>query len=160
MDKPVERLLGSGIRAEHLNDDRLGRVLDDLYSYDIEELYFEIAHACVQKLGLSSRLIHLDSTSFHTDGKASPETDESVIQVTRGYSRDHRPDLNPVVLQLMCEQPAGLPILMQSLSGNSSDSERAAGSLLATNSIPMSSVMRRWSPPTRSSRRSNAAFAF
>ena len=29
-DKPVERLLGDGIKAEHLNDDALGRALDTI----------------------------------------------------------------------------------------------------------------------------------
>jgi len=31
--KPVENLLGPGITAEHLNDDRLDRVLDALFEY-------------------------------------------------------------------------------------------------------------------------------
>ena len=30
-DKPVERLLGEGIKAEYLNDDVFGRALDDIY---------------------------------------------------------------------------------------------------------------------------------
>jgi transposase len=38
-DKPVERLLGEGIEAEHLNDDALGRALDAIYTYDPEALY-------------------------------------------------------------------------------------------------------------------------
>jgi transposase len=46
-----------------------------------------------------------------------------VIEVTQGYSRDHRPDLNQVVLQLVCERQAGIPLLMESLSGNNSDQE-------------------------------------
>jgi transposase len=29
--RPVERLLGEGIKAEHINDDALGRCLDQLY---------------------------------------------------------------------------------------------------------------------------------
>ena len=32
-DKPVERLLGEGVAAEHLNDDALGRALDAIYAY-------------------------------------------------------------------------------------------------------------------------------
>lgn len=31
-DKPVERLLGEGIEAEHLNEDILGRALDAVYA--------------------------------------------------------------------------------------------------------------------------------
>jgi transposase len=40
---------------------------------------------------------------------------------TRGYSRDHRPDLNQVMLELMVEPQAGIPVLMQPLSGHSRD---------------------------------------
>ena len=38
-DKPVERLLGEGVAAEHLNDDALGRALDAIYAYGPEALY-------------------------------------------------------------------------------------------------------------------------
>ena len=30
-ERPVERLIGKGIKAEHINDDALGRCLDQLY---------------------------------------------------------------------------------------------------------------------------------
>ena len=42
-DKPLERLLGEGIEAEHLNDDALGRALDAIYAYDPEALYGQLA---------------------------------------------------------------------------------------------------------------------
>ena len=123
--KPVERLIGAGIEAEHLNDDVLGRALDAIYEYDPSLLYQHLAAAVVKSLGLSCRFGHMDSSSFHTDGEynsnAAPE--EGVIRITKGYSRDHRPDLNQVVLQLICERQAGIPLLMQSLSGNNSDKE-------------------------------------
>ncbi len=44
-----------------------------------------------------------------------------MIHITKGYSRDHRLDLNQVVLQLICERQAGIPIMMETLSGNNSD---------------------------------------
>lgn len=43
------------------------------------------------------------------------------FHITRGYSRDHRPDLNQVILDLMVEHQAGIPIPMKPLSGNSND---------------------------------------
>jgi transposase len=46
-----------------------------------------------------------------------------VIHITRGYSRLHRPDLNQVMLELIVEHQAGIPLLMQPLSGNSSDAQ-------------------------------------
>jgi transposase len=43
------------------------------------------------------------------------------VHITKGYSRDHRPDLNQVMLELIVEHQAGIPVLMKPLSGHSSD---------------------------------------
>ena len=40
--KATEHLLGEGIRPEHLNDDRLGRVLDKLYKHGLTEVFVTI----------------------------------------------------------------------------------------------------------------------
>ncbi|PON12874.1 hypothetical protein C2W62_37310 [Candidatus Entotheonella serta] len=68
-------------------------------------------------------MVHLDSTSFHVDGRPHQDEkpDEGVIHITRGYSRDHRPDLNQVILELIVEHQAGIPLLMKPLSGNQQD---------------------------------------
>lgn len=38
-DKPVEQLMGEGIEARHLNDDLLGRTLDEIFTYNPTRLY-------------------------------------------------------------------------------------------------------------------------
>lgn len=38
-DKPTDLLIGPGVRAEHLNDDVLGRALDSLYEHDVTALF-------------------------------------------------------------------------------------------------------------------------
>jgi transposase len=67
----------------------------------------------------------MDTTSFHVDGEYNsddpPAEDDKLIHITQGYSRDHRPDLNQVVLELITENQASLPMMMAPLSGNSSD---------------------------------------
>lgn len=125
-DKPVGRLLGEGIEAEHLNDDILGRALDAIYKYGPEELYGQLAAQSVKRLGLDCKIGHLDATSFHVDGvynsnREQEDMPERVVHLTQGYSRDHRPDLNQVVLQLITEHQAGIPLWMEALNGNSSD---------------------------------------
>jgi transposase len=124
-NKPLPRLIAPGIQASHLNDDTLGRALDTLYAVGVTELYSLIAATAAKRLGLAPRFAHLDSTSFHVDGRYnSDETpEEHVIHITHGYSRDHRPDLNQVMLELIVEHQAGIPLLMQPLSGNSSDAQ-------------------------------------
>lgn len=121
--KPTHRLIAPEIEAPHLNDDTLGRALDTLYDYGVTELYSLVAVTAAQRLGLTPRVAHLDSTSFHVDGRynSAEEPDAQVIHITRGYSRDHRPDLNQVMLDLLVEHQAGIPLLMKPLSGNTSD---------------------------------------
>ena len=122
-DKPVERLIGAGIKAEHINDDALGRLLDKLYEIGVSELYQGLSEQVVSHLGLSCDLVHLDATSFHVDGAYVPDMDSKGVRLTKGYSRDHRPDLNQVILNLITENQAGIPVYMQACSGNTNDSE-------------------------------------
>lgn len=125
-DKPLDRLIAPGIKAEHINDDALGRCLDALYQYGVSPLYQGIGEAVVKYLDLPCQSVHLDSTSFHYDGveKLSDEDDDfHPIQITKGYSRDHRPDLNQVVLNLICENQSGIPVYMKPASGNVNDME-------------------------------------
>ena len=80
-DKPVERLLGEGIKAEHLNDDTLGRALDAIYAYGPETLYGQLAAQSVKCLGLSCQIGHIDTSSLHVDGvyNSDQEAPEGVI---------------------------------------------------------------------------------
>jgi transposase len=122
-NKPLPRLIAPGIEASHLNDDTLGRALDTLYDYGVTALYSLIAATAARRLGLTPPFTHLDTTSFHVDGRyhSHEVPDEQVVHITPGYSRDHRPDLNQVMLELIVEHQAGIPVLMKPLSGNSRD---------------------------------------
>ena len=126
--KPISRLLAKDIEAHHLTDDVLGRTLDALFDADISLLYQGIAEHVVNHLGLTTHSVHLDITSFHVDGEYAESTDEDskAIKLVKGYSRDHRPDLNQVVLELICENQAGIPVYMQALSGNTNDAKAFA----------------------------------
>jgi len=104
----------------------LGRALDSIYEYGPEPLYGQLAAQAVKRLDLRCTTGCVDTTSIHVDGEYNSDQDDvpqGCIQITEGHSRDHRPDLNQVVLQLISEHQAGIPIWMTSLSGNSSDKE-------------------------------------
>lgn len=143
--KAVEHLLGTGIQASHLNDDRLGRVLDKLYLTGITEIFTTIALSAAQKFEINTDTSHLDSSSFHLHGKyekelplvsfSSRETDSNQldnssinhqtspipIEITYGYSRDHRPDLKQFILDLICSGDGDVPLFLRVASGNESD---------------------------------------
>lgn len=125
--KATEHLLGEGIHPEHLNDDRLGRVLDKLYSKGLTEVFVTVALAAARKCGVKMDSLHLDSTSFHVDGDyANKDEDREAepkgIQITHGYSRDHRPDLKQFLLDLMCSGDGDIPLYLRVADGNESDS--------------------------------------
>jgi transposase len=132
-NKPTSRLISPRVVPAQLNDDALGRTLDTLYDYGVTELYSLIAATAAERLGLAPRFTHLDRTNFHVDGRynSDEEPEARVIHMTRGDSRDHRPDLNQVMLELMIEHQAGSPLLMKPLSGNRSDAH-SFGELLCT----------------------------
>jgi len=121
-NKPTEMLIGTGILPEHINDDVLGRALDDLYDYGVTDLFYAAATKATKALNLSPTFAHLDSTSFHVDGDyANSGEDAKGVHITRGYSRDHRPDLKQVILNLVVENQAGIPLLMKPADRNSQD---------------------------------------
>ena len=94
-DKPVFHLIGEGIDASHINDDALGRCLDALYDADVSSLYQQISEKVVDHHKLPCEFTHLDSTSFHYDGKANSDEEEpTAIYIIKGYFRDHRPEFN------------------------------------------------------------------
>jgi transposase len=122
-NKPTQRLVAPGIEAPQLHDDTLGRAFDTLYAAGVTARYRLIAGTAAQRLGLTPTVAHLDRTSVHGDGHyhSSQEPDEPVMHMTRGYSRDHRPDLTHVMLALRGEHHAGIPVLMTPLSGTTRD---------------------------------------
>ena len=62
--------------------------------------------------------LNSDTTSFHVDGEYSVDDDFTGIRLTKGYSCNHRPELNQVMLN-----QAGIPVYMKAHSGNKNDTE-------------------------------------
>jgi transposase len=85
-NKPIARLIAPGIQASHLNDDTLGRALDTLYETGVTALYSLIATTAARRLGLTPTFRHLDTTSFHVDGRYNSKQvpDEQVVHLTHG----------------------------------------------------------------------------
>jgi transposase len=139
-NKPLDLLLREGIRAEMFNRFKLGRTLDEAYTYGCDLLFHALALAVCAQEGIDLRFNHLDTTSFSLSGEYVPESDEQAITITHGYSRDHRPDLKQAVLELMVSQDGGIPFGSKSWDGNMSDSEvfqaRAQALLAAFQNAP------------------------
>jgi transposase len=121
-NKPVDLLIDPDLTADDFNDDTLGRCLDDLYDAGVTEVFYQVAAHALQVYGIHSRFVHLDSSSFHLHGAYdADEPEREAIRITYGYSKDHRPDLKQVVLQLITHHKSALPTWLEVLSGNSND---------------------------------------
>ena len=120
-NKPVDLLIAPGLEAEDFNDDTLGRSLDQLYEAGVTEVFAQVASRALAVYGIRHRFYHLDSSSFHLHGQYQAEAEEGVIEITYGYSKDHRPDLKQVVVNLITGHRSALPVWMEALSGNESD---------------------------------------
>jgi len=119
--KPLDLLFREDVCFQHFNRFKLGRSLDKVYAYGINLLFSEISLSVCQKEGIDLRFNSLDTTSFSLTGEYDSSTDEQGILVTYGYSKDHRPDLKQVILELMVSQDGGVPFLSQSWNGNAND---------------------------------------
>jgi len=70
--------------------------------------------------------LHLDSSSFHVHGeydtrKQPTQEEPTAIEITHGYSRDYRPDLKQLIVDLMCSGDGDLPLYLRVADGNESD---------------------------------------
>jgi len=122
--KATELLLGEGIKSEDITDSTLGQALDEIADYGSSTLFSEIAYAIAKDKGLLGGVNHLDSTSISVQGdykNKEGQAEEDVVLITHGYSKDKRADLKQVMINLVVNGPAELPLWMESLSGNTSD---------------------------------------
>ena len=131
-NKPVDLLIGPGLSAADFNDDTLARCLDDLYEAGVTEVFYKVATHAMQVYGIKSKYVHLDSSSFHLHGAYDrQEADQEAITITYGYSKDHRPDLKQVVVQLITSYKSALPVWFEALSGNSNDKKTFTATIKA-----------------------------
>jgi transposase len=136
----LSSLLGSGkggasILPEHLNQHKLGRVLDSIADFDPEKLFMEVAIPAFRQQGVSVRQLHIDTTSHsltgsYLDDDGNPlvgtlggevEADSYSVTVCRGYSKAHRPDLKQVVQELLVSNDGDVPLMLKVFSGNKND---------------------------------------
>jgi len=133
-NRPVDLLVGEGIQARDLHDSSLGTALDAIYAYGITELFYSVAHQVLDRYGIATRFAHLDSTTVSLHGQYNSEEQEEqippgVIHITKGFSKDHAPELNQVVLQLICAHKSSIPLWIEALSGNTSDKKSFAATV-------------------------------
>ena len=116
-------LLGKEVVPSSFNDTTVGRALDAIFEVGTEQLFSQVAlrAACAFPLEVDTRHVHFDTTSVSVWGDyAFCEEEENGINLTYGYSKDHRPDLKQFLIKMLCVH-RNIPILGGCADGNASD---------------------------------------
>lgn len=128
--KGIEHLIGEGVKASYLNDDRLGRVLDKVAEKGSGKIFVEVALETLKKYEIRQESAHCDGTSFHVHGEykdseiESEKEEPKTIIITHGYSRDHRPDLKQYTMELICVGDGDIPVWMKMGDGNEVETQQ------------------------------------
>ena len=72
-DKGIEELLGEEIKTDYINDDKIGRVMDELYKHGLNDIFIEVVLSVIKKFKIETKYSHLDATSFPLDGEYKSE---------------------------------------------------------------------------------------
>jgi transposase len=115
-----------GIARQHLtaiNDDRVGRSLDQLFLADRATMTTVIALEVIKRYRLQMTSCHNDSTTvtFHGAYHRQPKYKKKAVQLRLGFNKDHRPDLKQIVFDLVVCGDGAVPIHCKLYDGNVTD---------------------------------------
>jgi transposase len=134
--KGTEHLIGEGITAEQLNDDRIGRALDKYYRTGTTKLFTAIALKAASIFQVKMKSVHLDSSSISVEGEYQSRGQESevlegeipeiepemkAIKIVHGYSKARRPDLKQFIIDLIVTGDGDVPLSLKIDDGNAAD---------------------------------------
>jgi transposase len=98
----------------------LGRALDRLFEADRASLMTALVVRAIKTFGLQTDQIHNDSTSVKFCG-AYEHQKPRALQLRRGCSKDHRPDLKQLVYCLSVSADGAVPVHFKTYAGNQAD---------------------------------------
>ena len=103
-----------------IGDDVLARALDKLFESDRASLKTRIVLEAIRQFGIDVSEIHEDTTSVKVFGAYSHQKAKAV-QLKRGHSKDHRPDLKQLVYDLSVTRDGAIPVHFKIHDGNRTD---------------------------------------
>lgn len=114
-------LYDAGLVAQgKIGDDKLGRALDRLFAADRATLQTRIVLAVMTGFDLKMEQIHNDTTSVMVRGAYDGQNAKGV-QLKRGHSKEHRPDLKQLVYSLCVTSDGAVPVHFKTYDGNQTD---------------------------------------
>ena len=126
----LERLIGPGVNANHLNESVIGRLLDNIYAYGPTKLFSDLVTQMFTIYKEVVQLGHVDTTNFSVHGEYENGSNDGCIKITKGHPKDKRWDLKRFVLSMVVNQH-GIPIFARAHDGNESDKETLLNTILS-----------------------------
>lgn len=120
----MPELLGMTPRlAAAINDDRIGRALDELFLADRAAMLTTIALRVIDGYRLDLTCFHNDSTTVTFQGayRRKPKFGKSPTRLLHGFNKDHRPDLKQLIFNLVVCADGAVPIHFKLHDGNVTD---------------------------------------
>ena len=117
----TQLLLGQQVDSTSFNDTTVARAMDALFNVGAEKVFSEVAFSASCMFPLDKRYVHFDTTSVNVWGDYDCcDPDSDTINITYGYSKDHRPDLKQFLVKMLCVG-RNVPLLGSCEDGNKSD---------------------------------------
>jgi transposase len=118
--KVLEVVTGRSVHMKDATDDRLGRMMNILGSNEDQSTEFQqkMGQNLIQAYSLPTDIARYDTTSFNVY-HACDEDNDALLRF--GHSKNHRPDLLQFKQGLGTLDPAGIPLVTHTLSGNTAD---------------------------------------
>ena len=119
----IEQVTGWSIRPKEATDDHIGLLLDELGKSEEKGVLLQqqLGEHLIRAYELPTEVARYDTTSFSVH-HAVPEPGEAPKELLRfGHSKDNQPSLLQFKQGLGTLDPAGVPILTQTLSGEVAD---------------------------------------
>lgn len=113
-------LFGENISPENLSDTTFGRTLDKIADANPRILFGSVLAEAIGREGVTTNVVHADTTSKSVQGIYEDENDEYDLEITQGYSRDGNRHLNQFQIGLAVNRN-GVPVIGDILDGNDSD---------------------------------------
>jgi len=109
-----------------VGDDAIGRALDRLFDADRAALLTDVVVAAVRQFDLTLDELHNDSTTVRFCGQYRAARGRRLRgrrapAITRGFSKDHRPDLEQLLFILTTADDGGIPLQFRCEDGNTND---------------------------------------
>ncbi|MDY6845170.1 MAG: IS1634 family transposase [Thermodesulfobacteriota bacterium] len=120
-DQDTELLFGKTINPAVFNDYNVGRVIDKAYAIGAIKIFSAISKRAVDVFEVNSRHVSFDTTSISVFGDYDLYDDKSsILNITQGHSKDHRPDLKQFLVSMLCVD-RNVPVFGKTEDGNGSD---------------------------------------